>query len=173
MAAGYRIKQGTRALFAFARPLDREAAQKLLPADLYALFRKMRRSEQMHSLAVLQALESEGDVPYALAVAALLHDVGKSRYPMNIIQRTLPVLVKAVSASALQSLSQRDPQNFITRGFAVYVHHPSWGAEMLRETDAPADGIWLVEHHADKPDDWREHNLYHLLKRLQVADDTN
>src|SRR5215213_6736056 len=94
-----RLRQGIRALFAFTQPVDFDlAASYLTPAEM-ALFRQMRRSEQLHSLNVLRTVLAESAaaqqfVPPELAVAALLHDVGKSRYPLAVWQKTIAVLVR-------------------------------------------------------------------------------
>ncbi len=167
----YRLRQGLRALVAFARPVDEAlAAQQLTPA-LLDRFRQMRRSEQQHSLRVLRALLDEGGVSPALATAALLHDVGKTCYPMSLWQRSLPVLVKAFSPAHLQRLSAGDPRSRWARGFVVYVYHPAWSAEIIAAGGGAADAVWLAAHHADDAGAWRDHPLHNDLKRLQYADD--
>jgi hypothetical protein len=173
MIAVYRVRQGTRALFAFTHTVDEALAQRYLSPALMGLFRQMRRSEQLHSLNVLRALLAEGDVTASLAIAALLHDVGKTRYPLMLWQRSLPVVVKAASPATMRRLSEQNPPNFLSRGFVVYIHHPEWSGELLEAAGAPADAIWLAVHHADKADVWRDHYLYGDLVRLQQADDTN
>lgn len=170
-AAGLRLRQGTRALSAFARPLEIErAAAVLTPAEL-ALFQRMRRSEQLHSLNVLASAQADDSL--TLAQAALLHDVGKIRYPIRLWQRTMPVLVGAISRRWLERLAERDPRPAWSRGFVVSVHHPAWGAELAAEAGASADVVWLVRHHAEDPARWQSHPLYPLLVRLKRADDAN
>jgi hypothetical protein len=166
-----RMRQGTRALSAFARSVDWERVQAVLSADELALFRRMRRSEQLHSLNVLHEVYSGQSS--ALAQAALLHDVGKIRYPIRLWQRMMPVLVGAVSPASLQRLSERDPRPMWSRGFVVAAHHPEWGAQMLAAVGAPDDVVWLVRHHADDPTQWTDHPFYPLLVQLQAADDRN
>jgi hypothetical protein len=166
-----RLKQGVRALAAFARPVEMERAAALLTPEALDVFRRMARSEQLHSLAVLQSAHAE-DYP-VLAQAALLHDAGKSLYPVSLWQRTLPVLVGAVSPSWVTRLSRRDPRAWWSRGFVVYARHPEWSAELAAAAGAPEDVVWLVRHHADDPAQWRAHPLYPLLLRLQAADDAN
>ncbi len=169
--AGLRLRQGTRALAAFSRTVDlARAAAVLSPAEL-ALFRRMRRSEQLHSLNVLAASGANDDP--VLAAAALLHDAGKSRYPLHLWQRTLPVLVGALARDWVRRLSARDPRRAWWRPFAVYMHHPAWGAELAAEAGSAADVVWLVRHHADDPAQWANHPLFPLLVRLKAADDAN
>lgn len=172
----HRLRQGLRALFAFARPVDLDLAARCLTPQQLALFRSMRRGEQLHSLNVLRTVLAQGDpsfdgVPPDLAVAALLHDVGKSRYPLAVWQKTVAVLVRAFAPDLFSRLSQRDPSDFRARPFVVAVRHPAWGAEMLAQAGASDAAIWLVAHHQDAPQPGDERS--HLLKRLQSADDAN
>jgi hypothetical protein len=170
----YRLRQGLRAMFAFARPVDIALAADFLTPGQLALFRQMRRGEQLHSLNVLRAVLAQStDMPPELAVAALLHDVGKSRYPLRLWQKTVAVLVRALLPALFVRLSAGDPRTFWARPFAVYVHHPAWSAELLAQTGAGDAAIWLAAHHADDAAQWQAHDLYRLLQRLQAADDTN
>ncbi|MBE0688821.1 MAG: HD domain-containing protein [Anaerolineae bacterium] len=166
----YRLRQGVRALFAFAQPVDDALAGRFLSPALLKHFQALRRSEQLHSLRVLRALLTEGEVSPGLTVAALLHDVGKSRYPMSLWQRTLPVLVKRFFPQSFAQMSAGDPAKRWQRGFVVYVHHPAWSADIIAEGGGDADAAWLAAHHADDPQHWREHPLYDQLCRLQAAD---
>lgn len=173
MTAVYRIRQGVRALFAFAQPVDYALATEYLTPSLLALFTQMRRGEQLHSLNVLRAVLSHGQTPSAVAVAALLHDVGKTRYPLTLWQRTTAVLVRAFLPPIFRRLSEGDPRPFWRRAFVVYVHHPVWSGELIGQAGGSADAVWLATHHADDAEQWQEHTLYLLLKRLQMADDAN
>ena len=171
----HRLRQGLRALFAFARPVDDTLAAHYLTPPEFALFKSMRRGEQLHSLNVLRAVLAQGDTPPDLAVAALLHDVGKSRYPLAVWQKTAAVLVRAFAPAQFRRLSQRDSLGFWSRPFAVSVQHPQWSAEMLAQAGASAAAIWLVAHHQDASPNAPEQgsDRVSLLKRLQSADDAN
>ena len=168
-----RLRQGLRALFAFARPVDDALAARTLSPPLLALFRQMRRPEQLHSLNVLRGVLAQGETPDDLAVAALLHDVGKARYPLRLWAKTVGVLVRAVSPSTFERLSRGDPRVFWQRPFVVYVHHPEWSAELLAAAGASELSIWLARHHQEPASQWTAHSGYNLLLRLQAADDQN
>src|SRR5689334_17582658 len=133
MPVVYRLQQGLRALFAFSQPVDWTLAERYLSPKLLTLFRQMDRGEQLHSLGVLRIVLAQGDTPPDLAVAALLHDVGKSRYPIGVAQKTLAVLVRAIVPSAYMRWSKGSPLNLWERPFVVYEQHPQWSAELLRE----------------------------------------
>jgi hypothetical protein len=171
--AARRLRQGVRALLAFSSPVDTALAARYLSPPLLTLFCQMRRSEQLHSLNVLRAILSTGDALPELAVAALLHDVGKSRYPLALWQKTLPVLVRAIAPALVTRWSSGDPRRPWWRPFAVYVHHPAWSAEMLAAAGAPEGAVWLAAHHQDNIARWIGHPYAPLLTRLQAADDAN
>jgi hypothetical protein len=173
MTAVSRIRQGVRALFAFVRPLDHILAAEYLSPPLLALFAQMRRGEQLHSLNVLRAVLSQGQAPSTLAVAALLHDVGKTLYPLSVWQRTLAVLVRAFLPALFRRLSEGNPRPFWRRGFVVYVHHSAWSGELIARAGGSPDAAWLAAHHGDDAERWCDHTLYQLLKRLKMADDAN
>lgn len=139
-----------------------------------ALFRRMLRSEQLHALNVLRAVcDQAADTPHDLALAALMHDVGKIRYAMAIWQKSLPVLVRAVSPGLYRRWSEASPEDYWKRPFVVNYQHPAWSADLLRETGASERAVWLVEHHADDLAGWADHPYVGLLERLKRADDLN
>lgn len=173
MTAVYRIRQGLRTVLAFSQPVEVSLAAEYLTPDLLALFEQMRRGEQLHSLNVLRHVLAQGATPRDLAVAALLHDVGKTRYPLRTWQKTLAVLVRALSPAWFSRWSKGDPANMWMRPFVVYVQHPAWGANMIAAAGASETAVWLVDHHQDSTEHWESHPNVPLLRRLQQADDKN
>jgi HD domain len=173
MAAAQRVRQGLRALFAFSQPLDLDLAGHYLSPPLLALFRRMKRSEQLHSLCVLYDVLAQGSTPHDLAVAALLHDVGKSRYPLHIWQKSLVVLVRAALPALFRRWTQGSPDHPLQRPFVVSLNHPAWSADLIAGAGASEAAVWLVRHHADHTTQWANHPQAEGLRRLQQADDAN
>ena len=172
METVYRLRQVARALFAFTQQVDIDLANHYLSPEQMALFQRMRHSEQLHGLAVLRDVLAQGPrTPHDLAVAALLHDVGKSRYTLRIWQKTLAVLVEKLAPMLFQRWSQGD--HLWQRPFMVKAQHPRWGATLLAQAGASERAIWLVAHHQDDARQWQGHALFYLLERLQKADDAN
>ena len=173
MAAAQRVRQGLRALFAFSQPLDLDLTAYYLSPPLLTLFSQMKHSEQLHSLNVLRSVQTQGAVPRDLAVAALLHDVGKSRYPLRVWQKTLAVLVYSTWPGLFQRWSAGDPNNPLQRPFVVYLQHPQWSADMIAAAGASDAAVWLVRHHADHSSAPSRPQQAEWLRRLQQADDAN
>ena len=172
-AAAYRIGQGLKALFAFSQPVDMNLAATYLPPALFDLFNRFDRGEQLHSLAVLRDVLAQGSTPDDLAVAALLHDVGKTRCPISVWQKSAAVLVRALMPSRYQRWSKGSLLNLWQRPFVVYEQHPAWSGELLAAAGASEAAQWLVTHHADSLEKWQGHTYFHLLRRLQQADNQN
>lgn len=167
----HRVGQGLRALLATFSPLEQTLAQRYLSSREYEAFRAMSRAEQLHSLNVLRAvLKQQTDTPRTLAAAALLHDIGKSRYHLAVWQKTLAVLLTALYPSLARNFGQGESLNAFSAPFAVSTHHAKWGADILRRSGSDADVIWLVKHHQDGLEQWRDHACFEMLQRLQAAD---
>ncbi len=169
-----RLRQGLRALLAFTQPVDVELVGRYLTTPaLLALFKQLRRSEQLHSLHVLRGVLASGETAPALAIAALLHDCGKIRYPTNTLQKTVGVLIRSLAPGLARRLRDGDPANHFIRPLVVAYHHPAWSAELLQAAGAPADAIWLAAHHQEPASQHTGQPLSEALQRLQAADETN
>jgi hypothetical protein len=171
-----RLRQGVRALFAWARDVDEDQAAAVLTPALMALFRAMRRSERQHSLNVLRSVRASGYDHPALLVAALLHDCGKARAVYHLWDRVLVVLVGA----AFPRLAQRwgsagcvDSPRGWRRPFVVAVQHPRWGAEMVAAAGGDALAVSLIADHARRLHGPPHSDYERLLAALQAADNAN
>jgi hypothetical protein len=180
MQAVYRLRQGVRALLAFRETPDLGLAARYLSLPQLALFRQMPPLEQLHALDVLRSAlslpfsaDADGRVLDDLTVAALLHDCGKSLYPVRIWQKTLPVLVGAAWPRLFDRLSRRDPKHLLWRAFAVKARHPAWGSELAAQAGTRPRALWLIEHHQDDPAAHFDHPDHGLLVALQEADNRN
>lgn len=160
-------------MFAFSQPVDIPLAGEYLTPELLALFQDMRRSEQLHSLNVLRDVLAQGSTPRDLGAGALLHDVGKSRYPIGTLQKTFAVLVRTISPGLFERWSKGNPANLWFRPFVVYTEHPAWGAALAAQAGASDNIVWLVAHHQEPAEEWGSHPLAGWMQRLQQADDSN
>lgn len=175
-----RLTQGLRALSAWTRVVDVDLAARILSPGELALFERMRRSEKLHSLNVLRALQQNGVTNPALLKAALLHDCGKVRAPYFLWDRVLVVLLAALVPLQVEKWGQHAPRG-VYRPFAVLVQHPTWGAQLAQQAGSDPLTVDLIAHHAEKHGDAEQnaHNIdstqsyQFLLPILQAADDAN
>jgi hypothetical protein len=112
------------------------------------LFGHMQSSEQAHSLLVFNQLLAQREMQEDLLGAALLHDVGKSRFPLRIWERVLIVLGKALVPERAADWGQGEPRGW-KRPFVVAEKHPDWGAEMASAAGASPLAVSIIQRHQD------------------------
>ncbi len=158
-------------MFARLRPLDDEPAHKYLPPRLYRLFDSMPRREKQHALSVLKRVQNEGGSHPDLMVAALLHDVGKSRMPFSLPGRVAVVVIGALSPTLAGRWATGEPKG-LRKPFVIHAMHPRWGAEMAKEAGASPLAVELIRRHHDPVPDPPISETDRLLKLLQAADNS-
>jgi HD domain len=150
-----------------------EVRQVLSPA-LVDLFMKMQPGEQAHSLRIFHQLIQSGEKSLDLLIAALLHDAGKSRYPLYPWERATSVIGQAWFPSLVDRWGQGEPKGW-KRPFVVAKQHSRWGAEMAESGGASVLTVKLILRHQDpmprasNPSELQELEE-RLLKRLQMVD---
>ncbi len=175
----YRLRQFWSVLYAkpSAEELD-EVSSLLTPAQM-AIFHQMHRSEQAHSIQVMAAvLKASQGVPAEpcrdLLRAALLHDVGKSRFPVRLWERAIIVLSKAFLPDKVTRWGAGAAQGGGAlgwrRAFVVARQHPVWGAQMAEEAGASPLVAALIRRHQDRYPNPGGDLEDRLLQLLQAAD---
>jgi hypothetical protein len=103
----------------------------------------------------------------------LLHDVGKSRYPVRIWERILIVLSKAFLPGKVKRWGEGAAEGGglgWRRAFVVAQQHPAWGAQMAAEAGASPLTSTLIRRHQDPRSNSSEGLEDRLLQILQAAD---
>ena len=144
----YRTRQFWQALKSPPALEDFELIQSILTPPQLGLFRQMQAREQAHSLRVLRALLEQGEAQGDLFVAALLHDVGKSRFRLKLWERIAIVLVKAVCPGCAERWGTGHPAGW-RRAFVVSARHPDWGAQMAVDAGASPLTAALIRRHQE------------------------
>lgn len=167
----YRLRQLRDNLTAgpLSEPARRTVSAILSPAE-EKLFYQFSPADQWHGYHVLCDLCDAGYNDPALLAAALLHDVGKSRYPLSPWDRTVVVIGSALLPGRAKVWGEGPPVGW-RRPFVVRARHPEWGAAMAGEAGSRGPVVELIRRHQDKqvsaaPGD-------ELLRALQWADDRN
>ena len=164
-----------------ARPLPTEARERItavLTPPETALFDQFSHSDQQHSYQVLCTLQLAGHADPDLLKAALLHDIGKSRVPLSVLERALIVLGQALVPGKMAVWGQGDLNSW-QRPFVVKAQHPAWSAEMAQSANSRPLTIELIRRHQEPLPEMPAlsgaevtvSETDQLLRQLQWADD--
>jgi putative nucleotidyltransferase with HDIG domain len=166
----YRLQQLRDNLWAAPLPAAARAeiAGLLTPSE-NNLFDHFSLADQQHSYRVLRALMDAGYNHPDLLAAALLHDIGKTRYPLSVWDRILIVVGGTLFPRHAIGWGN-GPFDGWRRPFVVRARHPAWGAEMAAAAGSQARVVELIRRHQDKLVQERD-EVGWLLARLQSADD--
>jgi hypothetical protein len=168
----YRSRQFWNALLSPSKRVPSESLRRHLTPDQLSLFCRMQPAEQAHAYEILKHLETTGQTDPDLLAAALLHDVGKIRYPLSIFDRIMIVLGKRLFRDAVQRRAKRIP-NGLNQPWAVAEQHGEWGADLASQAGATTRTVELVRHHHDRDPQDLDKQTQQLLAVLRAADDKN
>lgn len=173
----YRLCQFWRGFHAEVTAAELQEVTAILPVAAFTLFQQLPLDGQRHSINVLRTLQATGTVEHDLAVAALLHDVGKvaatnAGLEINLWVRGPLVLLEQLGPSLLTRLSSPCPNQ--RWRYLLYVHlaHPQIGAEWAEAAGCSVLSCWLIAHHQDALEDSAAVEQQ-LLAQLQWADNRN
>jgi len=168
----YRARQFWAALTAAPKPADLVAVKRVLAPALMDLFRRMQASEQVHSLEVYYRLLNQGEQDDDLLIAALLHDVGKTCYPLHLWERVGIVLGKAFFPRQVKAWGKGEARGW-RRALVVAENHAAWGAAMAADAGASPRVVELIRRHQEPlPENAALTGRTEcLLKQLQQFDD--
>jgi hypothetical protein len=164
-SAGHRVGQFWRHASARVSEEEKANAEELLGPALAPLFLQLPLNDQRHGLDVLETVSRlEGQPSRLLEQAALLHDVGKTGARFSVVDRSLTVLLRALSPRALQVLLRARPA--FARRYGIYAEHARIGAQQVGAAGAPELAAIVAEHHDRDPKS-------DITRRLQLADGRN
>lgn len=176
MRPTYRARQFWLALNGEPDSAHLTRAQSVLSPAQMALFARMQPSEQAHALSVMDKLLAQGEQHPDLLVAALLHDVGKQRYPLRPWERVMIVLGKVIFPQLTRRWrasvdTDLDSLPVYQRPFVVAGQHPAWGAAMAKDAGVSPLALALIQNHQEPVPAASESLADSLLRKLQAVDD--
>lgn len=162
----YRVKQFIWAITAKFKPIDYKLTKKYLNENEQKIFNKLRDSEKQHSIRVCkEALEKCNAYKIdrnKLAKIALLHDIGKIKGKLNIIDKSVIVILDKMTKGNLRRYEKNKKVD-------IYYNHPKKSVDILKEINRyDKEFLEAIEkHHYKKIGS----NVY--LKIIKECDDNN
>ena len=149
---------------------DYEYVTSIITNEEFELFNKLLKSEQKHSVRIAKYIENLIDNKLIddeeiinnkklLIKAALLHDVGKSKKAINLIEKSIIVILNKLTKGNLRKLKK-------SKKIQCYFNHADYSYELLHEINNNQRLLEIVKNHHKEIDD-------KLTTFFKNADDKN
>lgn len=166
----YRVKQFYWAITSPFRKVDKDYIEKHLTKEEMRLFYRLTKGEILHCVRVARAaglyydeLIEEGEqLSFSkedIIRLSLLHDVGKIKIPINVVQKSIIVILHKLTKGRLKRYS-----NF--KHVYIYYNHPREGLQLLNKDNYSEDFLDAVASHHHKS----EGTDSMMLRVLRYAD---
>ena len=120
----------------------------------------------------MKTLQAANHIHPDLLTAALLHDVGKTRVPLSVWERSWVVVGQVIWPKKTAVWGQDAPLGW-KRPFVVKAQHPAWGADMAAAAGSSELAVGLIRRHQDNVPETAVSEMDRLLRHLQWADNQN
>lgn len=138
-----RIRQFLLCIFSSLGSQDLEYIDKKLDNNIKYIFLKLSKYEKKHSILVARAVEKQFKNDPDLVKAALLHDIGKTKYHINIIQKSLLVLFDLLTKGKLKKITENKSIN-------IFYNHGQMGYDILKDSGYNERILFIVKNHHNK-----------------------
>lgn len=160
----YRIKQFVWAITAKINREEEEFINHYLSEKEKQLFFRLRVYEQKHSLRVAYELKKRAEKGQEIEYIrlGLLHDIGKSKYPLNPIEKSIIVVLDRLTKGKIKKMNH-------WKMVKCYYHHGTISDHLLRELGSypPLFLEAIKDHHQLKKSSNK------LLTALKECDDVS
>ncbi|MGB4587698.1 MAG: HD domain-containing protein [Clostridiaceae bacterium] len=159
-----RINQFFKNIVYGFKPLDEEYIDRYLSGSEKKIFLRLKKSEQYHSILIAKALEkdaleNERSNKNELVRLALFHDIGKTEYPMNIVEKSIAVILRKMLKDKLKRLEKLE---FISSS----LYHGERGEEILRR-----EGVFDSSPYCYQVVGLHHHQLEALKEKSSLSED--
>lgn len=137
----YRIRQFFQGIFAKIDKKDMDLLNEYLSKEEKDLFLQLSISEQRHCLNVAYGCIFELPNNKLLVRAAILHDVGKIRSNLSLINKALIVIALGLN------VNDKYLPNFLKQALHFKLNHPEIAYEILTEIITDNQLLMLVKNH--------------------------
>lgn len=147
----YRVKQFIWAISSSFKKIDNNYLNIYLNKEEKKQFMKLRKADKHHCIRVCNdclKYASDNNInvdKIKLGKAALLHDIGKSEYGLNAIEKSIIVLFDKATSSKIKKYKN-------IKIIDAYYNHPKKGEKILKSIKKNYDYeiIEVVKKHHDK-----------------------
>ena len=125
----YRVKQFVWALKSLSEDIDTEYVNKFLNKKERKLFNKLKKTDKHHCIRVskdaVSLSEGRNINLNRVAKVGLLHDIGKCEYGLNIIEKSVLVILNKMNKGKLKKYDG-------IKAVDSYYNHAEKGANLLK-----------------------------------------
>lgn len=144
----YRVKQFYWAVFAHLKEKHNAFINSILNNEELSLFKALSINEQLHCIRVTKDVINQLSILKDISIdrkellikAAMLHDVGKAKCPLNVMDKSILVLTDKLTNGKLKKYSKY-------RKIHIYYYHAEEGAKILESKGYDKRLIYLIRNH--------------------------